>query len=121
MAKFWLQQKAPSGNWTDNMGSDELPGLVSHKKYLEQGQVGGYRIVLREDTEINTEVAGLLLVRIIDIGPLDAFYFDKEHYVGSLQYLFEDSIKPSKLEDWFSAGTPDTIFYQIKFTKLGQL
>lgn len=55
MAKFWLQQKAPAGNWTDNMGSDELPGLVSHKKYLEQAAGGEYRIVQREDTEINTD------------------------------------------------------------------
>ncbi len=55
MAKFWLQKKAPAGNWTDNMGSDKLSGLISHKKYLEQTAGDEYRIVQREDTEINTD------------------------------------------------------------------
>ncbi len=55
MAKFWLQQKAPAGNWVDNMGSDKLSGLISHKKFLEQVVGGEYRIVQREDIEINID------------------------------------------------------------------
>lgn len=50
MAEFWVQVKAPAGNWADNMGSSDLESAVSFAKYLfEEHDEKNVRVVQRYD------------------------------------------------------------------------
>jgi len=51
--KYWLQCKAPAGNWSDSIGSDEIQSLKDHAAYLRaQGET--VRIVERKDVEVQS-------------------------------------------------------------------
>jgi hypothetical protein len=53
--KFWLQTKAPAGNWTDVLGSNDLANCVSHARYLSDEHNEETRIVERVDTIVKAE------------------------------------------------------------------
>lgn len=52
--RYWLQTKAPAGNWVDFMGSDDLQSVKDHANwhYDETGEQ--VRIVERTDVEITS-------------------------------------------------------------------
>jgi hypothetical protein len=52
--KYYLQTQAPAGNWSDNMGSDDLERLVRHARFLT-GHGHTCRIVERVDTVIQSQ------------------------------------------------------------------
>lgn len=49
--KYWVQNQAPSGNWVDSLGTDDLNIAVGHRDYNNtKGEIS--RIVCREDTVV---------------------------------------------------------------------
>jgi hypothetical protein len=50
--KYWLQQRAPAGNWVDRMGSDDLAAVVSHYTWCRDNFLAEHRVVERTDVEI---------------------------------------------------------------------
>lgn len=50
---YYLQQKAPAGNWVDNLGTCDLQHCISHMEYLNRiYNKYEYRIVVKEITVI---------------------------------------------------------------------
>lgn len=52
MTTFWLQTKAPAGNWVDNTGCDDIAMLKRHGRYLCNVRGERVRIVKREDRAV---------------------------------------------------------------------
>ncbi len=51
MKDYWVQAKAPAGNWYDELGTDLLPRAIDYAKFLvNDGRVA--RVVLRKDTVV---------------------------------------------------------------------
>lgn len=51
--KYWLQVKAPAGNWVDWVGTDDLESAKDHAAWLvEEGHYRETRVVERLDTVI---------------------------------------------------------------------
>jgi hypothetical protein len=49
--KYWLQVKAPAGNWVDSIGCNDKQSCLDHAKYsAEQGE--DVQVVERVDTVI---------------------------------------------------------------------
>ena len=49
--RYWLQVKAPAGNWVDSVGTDDKQSAIDHGRYLEtKGEET--RVVERTDVQV---------------------------------------------------------------------
>lgn len=48
---YWLQTKAPAGNWVDNLGSDVRKSCIEHGKFLKE-RGDDVRVIERTDRVI---------------------------------------------------------------------
>lgn len=50
--RYWLQTRAPAGNWSDNLGSMSKQSCIDHGRYLAEQHDEEVRVVERVDTPV---------------------------------------------------------------------
>jgi hypothetical protein len=49
---YWLQTKAPAGNWVDNLGSENKDACITHGRYLREKNSETVRVIKRTDHQV---------------------------------------------------------------------
>lgn len=52
MSKYWIQQRAPAGNWVDRLGADDLTTVVSHFNWCRDNFPEEHRVIERTDVVV---------------------------------------------------------------------